>query len=57
MLKYAGRAAVVVSNSTPLIFDYNMKQEKLTLTFYVQRYNRDDFSLDLRLQALINQEE
>ena len=57
MLKYAGRAAVVVGNSTPLIFDYNMKQEKLTLTFYVQRYNRDDFSLDLRLQALINQEE
>ena len=57
MLKYAGRAAVVVGNSTPLIFDYNMKQEKLTLTFYVQHYNRDDFSLDLRLQGLINQEE
>ena len=57
MLKYSGRAAVVVGNSTPLIFDYNMKQEKLTLTFYVQHYNRDDFSLDLRLQGLINQEE
>ena len=39
MLKYSGRAAVVVGNSTPLMFDYNMKQEKLTLTFYVQRYN------------------
>ena len=27
VLKYSGRAAVVVRNTTPLMFDYNMKQE------------------------------
>lgn len=56
ILKYSGRAAVVVSKSTPLIFDFNMKQEKLTVSFYVQRYDKDDFSLDLSLQALLNKD-
>ncbi len=55
ILKYSGRAAVVVGKSTPMLFEYNFRQEKLTVTFYVQRYNKDDFSLDLRLQALINE--
>ena len=55
ILKYSGRAAVVVGKSIPLLFEYNMKQQKLTTTFYVQRYDKEDFSLDLRLQALINQ--
>ena len=55
ILKYAGRAAIVVGKSTPMIFDYNIKQERLTFTFYVQRYDKEDYSLDLRLQALINQ--
>jgi hypothetical protein len=31
LLRYSGRAAIVVGKSTPLIFDYNVKQEKLTL--------------------------
>jgi hypothetical protein len=55
IFKYSGRAAVVVGKSTPMLFEYNFKQEKLTVTFYVQRYNKDDFSLDLLLQALINE--
>ena len=55
IFKYSGRAAVVVSKTTPIIFDYSMKQEKLTILFYVQRYNKDDFSLDATLQALLNQ--
>ena len=57
IFQYSGRAAVVVGKSTPLLLDYNLKQEKLTLTFYVQRYNKDEFSLDLRLEALINHEQ
>ncbi|CAB4022617.1 Hypothetical predicted protein [Paramuricea clavata] len=56
ILQYSGRASVVVGKSTPVIFDYNMKQEKLTLTFYVQRYDKADFCLDLRLQALMNKD-
>ena len=54
VFKYTGRAAVVVSQSTPLILQYNTKQEKLTVLFYVQRYDKDDFSLDISLQALLN---
>ena len=54
ILNYSGRAAVVVGKSTPILFDYNMKQDKLTLTFYIQRYDKEDFCLDLRLQALMN---
>ena len=52
--KYSGRAAVVVTSTTPIIFYYNTKQEKLTILFYVQRYDKDDFSLDATLQALLN---
>ncbi len=54
MLLYCGRASVVVGKSTPIMFDYNMKHERITLTFYVQQYNKEDVCLDLRLQALIN---
>jgi hypothetical protein len=54
IFKYSGRAAVVVGKSTPLLFEYNMTQQRLTITFYIQRYNKEDFSLDLSLQALIN---
>jgi hypothetical protein len=52
--KYSGRAAVVVTSTTPIIFYYNTKQEKLTILFYVQRYDKDDFSLDATLQSLLN---
>jgi hypothetical protein len=53
IFKYSRRAAVVVGKSTPLLFEYNIKQQKLT-TFYMQSYNKEDFLLDLHLQALIN---
>lgn len=54
MLTYAGRAAVVVDKATPLMLEYKTKQQKLTVTFYVQRYDRSDFAMDSRLQALMN---
>ena len=54
IFKYSGRAAVVVGKSTPLLLEYNMKQQRLTTTFYIQRYSKENFSLDLHLQALIN---
>ena len=54
IFKYSGRAAVLVSKSTPLILDFNTKQEKLTVSFYVQRYDKNDFSFNLSLQAHLN---
>ena len=52
---YKGRSAVVVSNNTPLIFDYNRKRQKVTVTFCIQRYTADDFVVDSTLQNLMNQ--
>lgn len=52
---YKGRSAVVVGNSTPFVFDFNLKKQKVTVTFYVQRYTADDFVVDCSLQTLMNQ--
>jgi len=52
---YKGRSAIVVSNTTPFIFDYNFKKQKVTVTFYIQRYTSDDFVVDSSLQSLMNQ--
>jgi hypothetical protein len=43
------RMLVEITNS-----DNAGKQEKLTIIFYVQRYDKNDFSLDATLQALLN---
>ena len=51
---YKGRSAVVVSNNTPFIFDFNLKSQKVTVTFYIQRYTADDFVVDSTLQNLMN---
>ena len=55
IFQYSGRAAVVVGKNTLITFTYQKKQEKLTVLFYVQRYDKEDFCLDATLQALLNQ--
>ena len=54
ILSYQGRAAVVVGNTTPMLLEYSQKSEKVTVSFYVQRYEKEDFALDAQLQALSN---
>ena len=51
---YKGRAAVVVSEKTPLKFKFSMKDQKLECQFYVQRYTEQDFAIDSNLQVLLN---
>ena len=51
---YKGRAAVVVSKNTPLIFRYSLKDSKVQVSFYVQRYTENDFAVDASLQTLVN---
>ena len=55
IFQYSGRAVVVVGKNTPITFTYQKKQEKFTVLFYVQRYDKEDFCLDATLQALLNQ--
>ena len=54
ILQYQGKAAVVVGEQTPILFEYSQKHEKATITFFVQRYDKDDFAMNLQLQALCN---
>jgi hypothetical protein len=54
VLKFTGRAFVVVGKNTPILFEHSNNLEKLTVTFYVQRYNKDGFAQNLQLQALCN---
>ena len=54
LLQSQGRAAVVVGTMTPVTLEYSSKVEKVTVTFYEQRYDKDGFAQDLQLQALCN---
>ena len=49
---YKGRSSVVVSNNSPLTFDYNLKSQKVNVTFYIQRYRPEDLLVDSSLQNL-----
>ena len=52
---YKGRSAVVVCGNTPFTLDYSLKNQKVTVTFYIQRYTAEDFAIDASLQRLMNQ--
>lgn len=54
VLNYKGRETVVVSRKTSIIMEYSEKQQKVIITFFLQRYDKEDFALDLQLQALCN---
>ena len=51
---FNGRSVVALTDKTPFIMNYSMKTERVTVTFYVQRYTKDDFPVDVSLQALMN---
>lgn len=51
---FDGRSVVVVTDKTPFIMSYSMKTERVTVTFYVQRYTKGDLPVDVSLQALMN---
>ena len=51
---FDGRSVVVVTDKTPFIMNYSVKTERVTVTFYVQRYTKGDLPVDVSLQALIN---
>ena len=51
---YSGKSLVVVTKATPIQMDFSMKQQRVTTTFYVQRYDRNDFAKDANLQKIMN---
>ena len=38
----SGKSVLVVTRATPLEIKFNMKEQKVTTTFYVQRYDRNE---------------
>jgi len=54
---YAGCAKVVVSLYTPIKLDYIESSQKLTVSFFIQRYDSKDYAIDKSLQALMNQDQ
>ena len=51
---YNGRSTIVVTESTPFCMNYAMKTQRVTVTFYIQRYTAKHFVLDSSLRALMN---
>jgi len=53
--QYNGRSVVVITETALFCMDYLMKAQRLTVSFFVQRYTSDDYAIDSSLQALMNQ--
>lgn len=46
--------AIVLTESTPFCMNYAMKTQRVTMTFFIQRYTAEHFVVDISLQALMN---
>ena len=51
---FCGKSIVVVMQATPIEIHFSMKQQRITTTFYVQRYDRNGFAKYSNLQKLMN---
>ena len=51
---FSGKSIVVVTQATPIEIKISMKHQRITTTFYVQRYDRYGFAKDANLQKLMN---
>lgn len=52
---YNEKSLVVVTQATPIQMDFCVKQQQVKTTFYVQRYDRNDFAKDATLQKMMNE--
>ena len=53
---YNGRSTIVASDSTPFCMDYVQKSQRVTITFFIQRYSLDGYAIDASLQSLMNRQ-
>ena len=51
---FSGKSIFVVTQATPIEIKFSMKHQRITTTFYVQRYDRYGFAKDSNLQKLMN---
>ena len=51
---YKGRSAIIVSEDTLFVVEYNLKNQRAMVTFYIQRYTAEDFVFVKSLQSLMN---
>ena len=43
--EYAGCSKVMVPSHTPLVLPYETKSQKVVITFYIQRYDKNDIAV------------
>ena len=46
---FNGHAQVPVTVMTPIRFEYLYSKQRITVTFYIQRYTADNFAIDMTL--------
>jgi len=51
---YQGRSAAVVSDRTPFIFKFHIEKQRVSDTFYIQRYTTHSFINILLFPALVS---
>ena len=51
---YNGHSRIVVTKQTPVVITYNMSTECFKITYYIQRYNKQNEPVDANLQAVLN---
>lgn len=54
VFSYMGKSCVVITANTPLTIVYSMKNQRATVMFFIQRYDKNEFALDIALQKLLN---
>ena len=52
---YDGHLLVPITKMTPIQFEYKCNVKRLSVTFYVQQYNVDNFPIDITLQKILNE--
>ena len=56
VIAYAGSSKVVVTVQTPVCLVYETKSQRVTMSFYIQRYDHKDVAVDAALQSKLNGE-
>ena len=53
---YNGKATVVITAATPVLFVYNTIHERCSMSFYVQSYDTSGMAIDATHQGILNTE-
>ena len=56
VLVFNGIARVLVTEKTPIKLEYHYNTQRVSVTFYIQRYTDQNVAIDATLQYMLNKE-